>query len=86
MLFVIAIFILETSLLFCSYLWQIPLTIVVGNRSHMSPEAIIWVSNKSGKIYILPKKLFGFRTIWLKYNNLTSGFSYYKNMNKNRLE
>ncbi|EPQ18868.1 Thyrotropin-releasing hormone-degrading ectoenzyme [Myotis brandtii] len=30
-----------------SYLWQIPLTIVVGNRSHMSPEAIIWVSNKS---------------------------------------
>ncbi|XP_075396060.1 thyrotropin-releasing hormone-degrading ectoenzyme-like isoform X1 [Tenrec ecaudatus] len=30
-----------------SYLWQIPLTIVVGNRSHVSSEAIIWVSNKS---------------------------------------
>ncbi|XP_004386516.2 thyrotropin-releasing hormone-degrading ectoenzyme [Trichechus manatus latirostris] len=30
-----------------SYLWQIPLTIVVGNRSHLSSEAIIWVSNKS---------------------------------------
>ncbi|XP_054974057.1 thyrotropin-releasing hormone-degrading ectoenzyme isoform X2 [Sorex araneus] len=30
-----------------SYLWQIPLTVVVGNRSHVSSEAIIWVSNKS---------------------------------------
>ncbi|CAH6778675.1 Trhde [Phodopus roborovskii] len=30
-----------------SYLWQIPLTIVVGNRSHVSSETIIWVSNKS---------------------------------------
>ncbi|XP_044305748.1 thyrotropin-releasing hormone-degrading ectoenzyme [Varanus komodoensis] len=30
-----------------SYLWQIPLTIAVGNTSHISPEAIIWVSNKS---------------------------------------
>nr|XP_020824556.1 thyrotropin-releasing hormone-degrading ectoenzyme isoform X1 [Phascolarctos cinereus] len=30
-----------------SYLWQIPLTIVVGNRSHISSETIIWVSNKS---------------------------------------
>ncbi|GAB1295568.1 Thyrotropin-releasing hormone-degrading ectoenzyme [Apodemus speciosus] len=30
-----------------SYLWQIPLTIMVGNRSHVSSEAIIWVSNKS---------------------------------------
>nr|XP_016849656.1 PREDICTED: thyrotropin-releasing hormone-degrading ectoenzyme [Anolis carolinensis] len=32
-----------------SYLWQIPLTIAVGNTSHISSEAIIWVSNKSGK-------------------------------------
>ncbi|XP_021240866.1 thyrotropin-releasing hormone-degrading ectoenzyme isoform X2 [Numida meleagris] len=30
-----------------SYLWQIPLTIAVGNTSHISSEAIIWVSNKS---------------------------------------
>ncbi|XP_061495710.1 thyrotropin-releasing hormone-degrading ectoenzyme isoform X2 [Rhineura floridana] len=30
-----------------SYLWQIPLTIAVGNMSHISSEAIIWVSNKS---------------------------------------
>nr|XP_060633432.1 thyrotropin-releasing hormone-degrading ectoenzyme [Anolis sagrei ordinatus] len=30
-----------------SYLWQIPLTIAVGNTSHFSSEAIIWVSNKS---------------------------------------
>ncbi|XP_074126629.1 thyrotropin-releasing hormone-degrading ectoenzyme isoform X3 [Sminthopsis crassicaudata] len=30
-----------------SYLWQIPLTIVLGNRSHISSETIIWVSNKS---------------------------------------
>lgn len=30
-----------------SYLWQIPLTIAVGNTSHISPQTIIWVSNKS---------------------------------------
>ncbi|KAE8615641.1 hypothetical protein XENTR_v10008572 [Xenopus tropicalis] len=30
-----------------SSLWQIPLTIAVGNTSHISPQAIIWVSNKS---------------------------------------
>ncbi|KAM4678419.1 thyrotropin-releasing hormone-degrading ectoenzyme [Discoglossus pictus] len=30
-----------------SYIWQIPLTIAIGNTSHISPQAIIWVSNKS---------------------------------------
>ncbi|XP_078534293.1 thyrotropin-releasing hormone-degrading ectoenzyme [Lissotriton helveticus] len=30
-----------------SYLWQIPLTFAIGNTSHISSEAIIWVSNKS---------------------------------------
>lgn len=40
---------LDRPPLSCSYLWQIPLTIAVGNTSHISSEAIIWVSNKSGK-------------------------------------
>ncbi|MGH0136447.1 UNVERIFIED_CONTAM: hypothetical protein FKN15_049916 [Acipenser sinensis] len=30
-----------------SFQWQIPLTISVGNSSHISPESIIWVSNGS---------------------------------------
>lgn len=30
-----------------SFQWQIPLTISVGNSSHISPESIIWVSNRS---------------------------------------
>uniref|UniRef100_A0A6I8P634 Aminopeptidase n=1 Tax=Ornithorhynchus anatinus TaxID=9258 RepID=A0A6I8P634_ORNAN len=30
-----------------SYLWQIPLTIAVGNATHISSETIIWVSNRS---------------------------------------
>nr|XP_033807660.1 thyrotropin-releasing hormone-degrading ectoenzyme [Geotrypetes seraphini] len=30
-----------------SYLWQVPLTFAVGNASHISSEAIIWVSDKS---------------------------------------
>uniref|UniRef100_A0AAY4BLL3 ERAP1-like C-terminal domain-containing protein n=1 Tax=Denticeps clupeoides TaxID=299321 RepID=A0AAY4BLL3_9TELE len=27
--------------------WQIPLTLAVGNSTHISPESIIWVSNKT---------------------------------------
>ncbi|XP_022527297.2 thyrotropin-releasing hormone-degrading ectoenzyme [Astyanax mexicanus] len=30
-----------------SFQWQIPLTLSVGNSSHISPETIIWVSNKT---------------------------------------
>ncbi|XP_069758954.1 thyrotropin-releasing hormone-degrading ectoenzyme-like [Narcine bancroftii] len=30
-----------------SYLWKIPLTIAVGNLSHISTEAMIWINNKT---------------------------------------
>ncbi|XP_076158732.1 thyrotropin-releasing hormone-degrading ectoenzyme-like [Alosa pseudoharengus] len=30
-----------------SFQWHIPLTLAVGNSTHISPEAIIWVSNKT---------------------------------------
>ncbi|XP_041114143.1 thyrotropin-releasing hormone-degrading ectoenzyme-like [Polyodon spathula] len=30
-----------------SFQWQIPLTISVGNSSHISPESIVWVSNRT---------------------------------------
>ncbi|KAG8439696.1 hypothetical protein GDO86_005752 [Hymenochirus boettgeri] len=38
---------IDTELKINSSLWQIPLTIAVGNTSHISAQAIIWVSNKS---------------------------------------
>uniref|UniRef100_A0A8C2E2P5 Aminopeptidase n=1 Tax=Cyprinus carpio TaxID=7962 RepID=A0A8C2E2P5_CYPCA len=34
-----------------SFQWQIPLTLAVGNSSHISTETIIWVSNKTGTNY-----------------------------------
>ncbi|XP_067110844.1 LOW QUALITY PROTEIN: thyrotropin-releasing hormone-degrading ectoenzyme-like [Osmerus mordax] len=37
----------DPDLLNKSFLWQIPLTLAVGNRTHISSEAIIWVSNKT---------------------------------------
>ncbi|KAL4641471.1 thyrotropin-releasing hormone-degrading ectoenzyme-like [Arapaima gigas] len=37
----------DPSLLNTSFQWQIPLTISVGNLTHISPESIIWLSNKT---------------------------------------
>uniref|UniRef100_A0A671PND6 Aminopeptidase n=1 Tax=Sinocyclocheilus anshuiensis TaxID=1608454 RepID=A0A671PND6_9TELE len=44
-----------------SFQWQIPLTLAVGNSSHISTETIIWVSNKTGTNYVL----FNFTKTWL---------------------
>lgn len=32
-----------------SFQWQIPLTLAMGNTSHISSETVIWVSKKTGK-------------------------------------
>lgn len=32
-----------------SFQWQIPLTLAVGNTSHISSETVIWVTKKTGK-------------------------------------
>uniref|UniRef100_A0A671N7K5 Aminopeptidase n=1 Tax=Sinocyclocheilus anshuiensis TaxID=1608454 RepID=A0A671N7K5_9TELE len=36
-----------------SFQWQIPLTLAVGNSSHISTETIIWVSNKTGTMSVV---------------------------------
>uniref|UniRef100_A0A673GFS8 Aminopeptidase n=1 Tax=Sinocyclocheilus rhinocerous TaxID=307959 RepID=A0A673GFS8_9TELE len=55
-----------------SFQWQIPLTLAVGNSSHISTETIIWVSNKTGTNYLL----FNFTKTWLIFQG---------NMHKNEL-
>eukprot|EP00062_Callorhinchus_milii_P018000 gi/632971000/ref/XP_007901957.1/ PREDICTED: thyrotropin-releasing hormone-degrading ectoenzyme [Callorhinchus milii] len=37
-----------------SYLWEIPLTIAVGNLSHISSETMIWINNKTEHHRIIP--------------------------------
>ncbi|KAJ8411239.1 hypothetical protein AAFF_G00172450 [Aldrovandia affinis] len=37
----------DPGLFNASFLWQIPLTLAVGNSTYISPESIIWLSNKT---------------------------------------
>ncbi|KAJ8249670.1 hypothetical protein COCON_G00228860 [Conger conger] len=37
----------DPQLFNASFLWQIPLSLSVGNATHISPETVIWVSNRT---------------------------------------